>query len=54
MTVKTSQLPSSWVTLQQKAQNSFSFLDQGWEVNQSGDRGLACMTLLMVFILANT
>lgn len=45
MTEKTSQLPSSWVTLRQKAQSSFGFLDQGWEVTQSGDRGLACMTL---------
>lgn len=28
-----SQQPSSWVVLGQKAQNSFSFLDQGWEVD---------------------
>lgn len=54
MTEKTSQLPSRWVTLQQKAQNSFGFLNPGWEANQNGDRGLACVTLLMIFRLANT
>lgn len=37
--------------LGQQAQNSFSFLDQQWEVNQSGDRGLAHMTLITILIL---